>query len=101
MVQTARADVSSSSDRGSPSYKRHRPERSTLYEVVRDNLETLYGAIDEGALDVKVSKHARKRSLERQYDRASQARPTPGVSPDHDAVLGKHQPTPLVKGYAL
>ena len=41
-------------------YERHRPERTTLYAVVRDNLETLYGAIDEGALDVKVSKHARK-----------------------------------------
>jgi hypothetical protein len=41
-------------------YERHRPERTTLYAVVRDNLETLYGAIDDGAIDVKVSKHARK-----------------------------------------
>ena len=41
-------------------YERHRPERTTLYEVVRDNLETLYGAIDDGALDVKVPKHAKK-----------------------------------------
>ena len=41
-------------------YERHRPEQTTLYAVVRDNLETLYGAIDEGALDVKVAKHARK-----------------------------------------
>ena len=28
--------------------------------MVRDNLETLYGAINDGALDVKVSKHARQ-----------------------------------------
>jgi hypothetical protein len=41
-------------------YERHRPERTALYEVVRDNLETLYGAIDDGALDVRVPKHARK-----------------------------------------
>ena len=41
-------------------YERHRPERTALYELVRDNLETLYGAIDEGALDVRVPKHAKK-----------------------------------------
>lgn len=41
-------------------YERRRPEAATLYEVVRDNLETLYGAIDEGALDVRVPKHAKK-----------------------------------------
>ena len=41
-------------------YERHCPEQTTLYAVVRDNLETLYGAIDDGALDVKVSKHARQ-----------------------------------------
>jgi hypothetical protein len=28
--------------------------------VVRDNLETLYGAIDDGALDIKLPKHAKK-----------------------------------------
>ncbi len=27
---------------------------------MRDNLETLYGAIDDGALDVKLPKHAKK-----------------------------------------
>jgi hypothetical protein len=32
-------------------YHRRRPETTALYEVVRDNLETLYGAIDDGALD--------------------------------------------------
>ena len=43
-----------------PSYERHRPETTTLYELVRDNIETLYGAIDDGALAVKVPKHAKK-----------------------------------------
>jgi hypothetical protein len=41
-------------------YERHRPELTALYELVRDNLETLYGAIDDGALDVRVPKHAKK-----------------------------------------
>ena len=41
-------------------YTRRRPEASALYEVVRDNLETLYGAVDDGALAVKIPKHARK-----------------------------------------
>jgi hypothetical protein len=31
-------------------YGRRRPETTTLYEAVRDNLETLYGAVDDGAL---------------------------------------------------
>lgn len=41
-------------------YHRRRPEKTALYEVVRDNLETLYGAIEDGALGVKLGKHARK-----------------------------------------
>jgi hypothetical protein len=41
-------------------YQRHRPETTALYEVVRDNLATLYGAIDDGALAVRISEHARK-----------------------------------------
>jgi len=41
-------------------YRRHRPETTALYEVVRDNLETLYGAIGDGALAVRIAKHARK-----------------------------------------
>jgi len=41
-------------------YSRRRPEATALYEVVRDNLETLYGAVDDGALGVKIPKHARK-----------------------------------------
>jgi hypothetical protein len=44
----------------SVSYQRHRPEATALYEIVRDNLETLYGAIDDGALDVRLPKHAKK-----------------------------------------
>jgi hypothetical protein len=41
-------------------YRPRRPETTALYEVVRDNLETLYGAIDEGAIAVRLPKHARK-----------------------------------------
>lgn len=41
-------------------YTRHRPELTVLYAVVRDNLETLYGAISDGALEVRVPKHARR-----------------------------------------
>ena len=41
-------------------YRRHRPETTALYEVVRENLETLYGAIDDGAIAVRIPKHARK-----------------------------------------
>jgi len=41
-------------------YVRHRPERTSLYEIVRDNLETLYVAIDDGAIAVRVPKHAKK-----------------------------------------
>ena len=31
--------------------------------MVRDNLETLFGAIDDGALAVRIPKHARKELL--------------------------------------
>jgi hypothetical protein len=41
-------------------YERHRPETTALYDVVRENIETLYGAIDDGALGVKLPKHAKK-----------------------------------------
>ena len=41
-------------------YRRHRPETTALSEVVRDNLETLYGAIGDGAIAVRIPKHARK-----------------------------------------
>ena len=43
-----------------PPYERHHPETTALYEVVRDNLETLYGAISEGALGARIPKHARR-----------------------------------------
>ena len=41
-------------------YRPRKPEATALYEVVRDNLETLYGAIDDQALAVQIPKHARK-----------------------------------------
>jgi hypothetical protein len=37
-------------------YRRHRTETTALYEIVRDNIETLYGAIDDGALAVRIPK---------------------------------------------
>ena len=41
-------------------YQRNRPETTALYEVVKDNLETLYEAIGDGAIAVRIPKHARK-----------------------------------------
>jgi Putative transposase/Transposase zinc-binding domain len=41
-------------------YKPRDPRTTALYEVVRDNLETLYGAIGDGAIAVRIPKHARK-----------------------------------------
>ena len=41
-------------------YRRHRPGTTALYEVVRDNLETLYGAIEDGAIALRIPKHVRK-----------------------------------------
>ena len=38
-------------DRAAAGYKRHHPETTALCELVRDNLETLYCAIVDGALD--------------------------------------------------
>jgi hypothetical protein len=52
--------VSPADRNGAGGYQRRRPETTALYEVVRDNLETLYGAIDDGALDVRLPKHAKK-----------------------------------------
>ena len=41
-------------------FKPRDPGATVLYEVVRDNLETLYGAIGDGAIAVRIPKHARK-----------------------------------------
>ena len=41
-------------------YKPRDPRTTALYEVVRDNLETLYGAIGDGAIAGRIPKHARK-----------------------------------------
>jgi hypothetical protein len=38
-----------------------RSETAALYEVVLEDLETLYGAIDQGAIAVRIPKHARKK----------------------------------------
>jgi hypothetical protein len=42
-------------------YALRRPEATTLYEVVQDNLETLYGAVDDGALKLALPRFVRKR----------------------------------------
>lgn len=34
--------------RGTGTYERHRPKTTTLYAVVRDNVETLYAAVAAG-----------------------------------------------------
>jgi hypothetical protein len=46
--------------RASAEYQRCRPETTVLYEIVRDNIDTLYGAIDDSALDISSPKHAIK-----------------------------------------
>jgi hypothetical protein len=43
-----------------PVYTRRRPEQTTLYEVVRDNLATLYAAVDDGALSIALPDFVRK-----------------------------------------
>jgi hypothetical protein len=54
------AAVASRAGERANAYQRRRPETTALYEVVRDNLETLYGAIDDGAIAVRLPKHAKK-----------------------------------------
>ena len=41
-------------------YERRRPETSTLYHVVQENLDTLYGAVEDGALAIALPKFVRK-----------------------------------------
>ena len=41
-------------------YERRRPEGTTLYRIVQDNLETLYGAVDDGAVKVALPRFVRK-----------------------------------------
>ncbi len=43
----------------SPVYERRRPE-TTLYHVVQENLDTLYGAVEDGALAIALPKFVRK-----------------------------------------
>ena len=44
----------------SPVYERRRPETTTLYHVVQENLDTLYGAVQDGALAIALPKFVRK-----------------------------------------
>lgn len=41
-------------------YERRRPEETTLYQVVADNLATLYDAVDDGALAIALPKFVKK-----------------------------------------
>jgi hypothetical protein len=41
-------------------YARRRPEATTLYQVVQGNLETLYGAVDDGAVKLALPRFVRK-----------------------------------------
>jgi hypothetical protein len=43
-------------------YKPRDPGTTVLYEVVRDNLETLYGAIGDGAIAVRSRGCCRQRA---------------------------------------
>jgi hypothetical protein len=40
--------------------KQRRPEESVLYAVVRDNLATLYDAVEDGELAIALPKFVRK-----------------------------------------
>jgi len=41
-------------------YERRRPEETTLYQVVQDNLATRYGAVADGALAIALPRFVRK-----------------------------------------
>ena len=41
-------------------YERRRPETTTLYQVVQENLETLYAAVDDGAVPIALPRFVRK-----------------------------------------
>ncbi len=41
-------------------YERRRPEVHTLYRVVQENLETFYGAVDDGALPIALPQFVKK-----------------------------------------
>ena len=56
MLRARRRDVSSLA----APYVPRRPEAMALYKVVQDNLSTLYGAVDDGALKIALPKLVRK-----------------------------------------
>ena len=41
-------------------YERRKPAETTLYQVVQDNLATLYGAVDDGALAIALPRFVKK-----------------------------------------
>ena len=43
-----------------PSHRPRHPESTTLYAVVRDNLATLYGAVDDGAVSIALPAFVKK-----------------------------------------
>jgi len=46
--RVASSTVPALTRRANPTYQRREPERTTLYQVVRDNVETFYAAVEEG-----------------------------------------------------
>jgi hypothetical protein len=46
--------------RPTAAYRPRRPEETTLYNVVRENLETLYGAVSDGAVRIALPAFVRK-----------------------------------------
>jgi hypothetical protein len=46
--------------KGAFTYERRRPEGTTLYRVVQENVETLYAAVDDGAVSVSLPAFVRK-----------------------------------------
>ena len=58
---------SSASGRGGYAYERRRPELGTLHQVVRENLQTLYAAVEEGLVGAALPDFVR-RELESYLD---------------------------------
>ncbi|MEO7036992.1 MAG: transposase zinc-binding domain-containing protein [Polyangiaceae bacterium] len=46
---------------GGSGYQRHRPESTTLYAVVRDNIESLYAAVSAGFDEVALPPFVRRK----------------------------------------
>jgi hypothetical protein len=72
-------------------YSRHRPEFTALYAVVRDNLETLYGAISDALRSgFRSTLAGNSRPLSRLWHPVMEglcAVPVPGVRREPDRVV--------------